>query len=154
MDMLDWQIINLLGHGSKPDISWLAEEAGCSPEEADQRLAALIQEGVVLGIEARMLPSKLGLPVTAFFMIRVAQNADVYAAVAELVREIDQVEEAHAVSGQFDWIVKVRAASPEDLQRLLTHRLARLPGFVRAESVVVLDSPCERATVEAALHPQ
>lgn len=153
MDIVDWQIVNLLGHGSKPDLSWLAEETGCPTAEVDRRLSALVQEGIVLGTEARMAPSRLGLPITAFFMVRVAQNAEVYAAVAELVKEIDQVEEAHAVSGQFDWIVKVRAADPDDLQRLLTHRLAKLPGFVRAESLVVLATPCERANVEAALHP-
>jgi DNA-binding Lrp family transcriptional regulator len=154
MDMVDWQIVNLLSHETKPDVSWLAEEVGCSPAEAERRLAALVQEGILRGIEARVEPAKLGLPVTAFFMIRVAQNAEVYDRVADLVQELDQVEEAHAISGQFDWIIKVRAASTEDLQRLLTHRLARLPGFVRAESLVVLHSPCQRANVEAALHPQ
>jgi len=48
----------------------------------------------------------------------------------------------------------VRAADPEDLRNLLTRRLALLPGFVRAETLIVLSTAIDAVNVEAASHPR
>jgi DNA-binding Lrp family transcriptional regulator len=66
---------------------------------------------------------------------------------------MDQVEEAHAISGRYDWLVKVRAESVEELQHLLTTKLALLPGFVRAETLVALSTACDYTNVHAATFP-
>lgn len=113
----------------------------------------LQEEGVVEEIVAKVDPAAVGLPVTGFYVLHVAQNADTYASVQRLLRDMDQVEEAHAVSGRYDWIVKVRAQSVEDLQHVLTGRLALLPGFVRAETLVVWSTACDYANVGAATFP-
>ena len=122
--------------------------------EVSARVQALRESGVVTGIHGRVDRKRLGLPMTAFFMVRVAQTSDAYEAIDQMIRDIDQVEEAHALSGQFDWIVKVRAANPDDLRDLLTHKLSLLPGFVRAETMVVMSTSCESINVEALLHPR
>lgn len=131
----------------------MAEEVGVGPDELRARLASLRERGVLDGVLARIAPAAVGLPITAFYLLRVAQNEATYAGVEKLIRDIDQVEEAHAISGQFDWIVKVRAVDVDDLQRLLTQKLALLPGFVRAETMVVLSTACDQVNVHAATHP-
>ena len=55
-----------------------------------------------------------------------SQNAEDTEAFTALIRDIDQVEEAHTVSGQYDWLVKVRAQSVLDVQEILTHKIAVL----------------------------
>ena len=154
LDAHDWQLLDLLADDAGSDVERLAELSGLSQEQTSTRVRALRESGVIEGIHARVDPKKLGLPVTAFFMVRVAQTADAYEAIDRMIRDIDQVEEAHAVSGQFDWIVKVRAANPDDLRDLLTHKLSMLPGFVRAETMVVMSTSCEVVNVEALLHPR
>lgn len=112
------------------------------------------ESGVIESIQARIAPDRVGLPITAFFIVRVAQTEDSYQAIDHLIREFDQVQEAHAVSGQYDWIIKVRATDPEDLRNLLTRRLALLPGFVRAETLIVLSTALDAVNVEAASRPK
>jgi DNA-binding Lrp family transcriptional regulator len=152
LDALDRKLIHLLGHDAH-DLDEVAGELGAEPADVRRRLGRLRDEGVIGEVVARVVPERVGLPVTAFYTLRVAQNQTTYEAVETLIRDIDQVEEAHAVSGSYDWLVKVRAQSVDDLQRLLTHRLALLPGFVRAETMVVLTTACDRVNVHAATHP-
>ncbi len=154
LDPHDWQLLHLLADDAGVSLAELAQLAGLPESETAARVAALRNSGVIAGIHARVSPQKLGLPVTAFFMVRVAQTSEAYEAIDRMIRDIDQVEEAHAVSGQFDWIVKVRAADPDDLRDLLTHKLSLLPGFVRAETMVVMSTACESVNVEALLHPR
>jgi Lrp/AsnC family transcriptional regulator, regulator for asnA, asnC and gidA len=152
LDALDWKLIHLLGHDAA-DPDRVADELGCERAEVRRRVDRLRGEGFIQEVVARIAPARVGLPVTAFYTIRVAQNQVTYDAVEKMIRDIDQVEEAHAVSGQYDWLVKVRAESVDDLQHLLTNRLALLPGFVRAETMVVLTTACDRVNVHAATHP-
>jgi DNA-binding Lrp family transcriptional regulator len=152
LDSLDWKLIHVLTREAG-DLARVADEVGCDEAEVSGRLFQLREKGVVGEVVARVAPATVGLPITAFYLLRVAQNEPTYEAVEKLLRDIDQVEEAHAVSGQFDWLVKVRAQSVDDLQRLLTQKLALLPGFVRAETMVVLTTACDHVNVHAATHP-
>jgi DNA-binding Lrp family transcriptional regulator len=154
LEPLDWQLLHLLSEDAGLGTDALAKLVGLGAAETAARVDALRASGVIAGIHARVDPSRLGMPITAFFMVRVAQTSDAYQAIDRMVRDIDQVEEAHAVSGPFDWIVKVRATSPNDLRDLLTHKLSLLPGFVRAETMVVMSTSCESVNVEALLHPR
>jgi DNA-binding Lrp family transcriptional regulator len=154
LDPHDWQLLHLLAEDAGVSSASLAEQSGLSEGELAARVVELRRSGVIKGVHARIDPHALGMPLTAFFMVRVAQTAEAFEAIDRMIRDIDQVEEAHSVSGQFDWIVKVRATNPDDLRDLLTHRLSLLPGFVRAETMVVLSTSCESVNVEALLHPR
>lgn len=148
----DWRLIHLLSDDAA-DLPRLSRELGTTPQELAARIERLRDRGVISEIAARISPATVGLPVTGFYMLHVAQNADTYESVERMLRDIDQVEEAHAVSGRYDWLVKVRASSVEDLQHLLTDQLALLPGFVRAETLVVMSTACDYANVHAATYP-
>lgn len=148
----EWRTIHLLAEDAS-DLEAVAEELGCTVPEVRERIDELYERGVLDRLVARIRPEAVGLPVTAFYMLQVAQNVNTYETFERLLRDIDQVEEAHALSGHYDWIVKVRAESLENLQELLTTRLALLPGFVRAETLVVMRSACDHANVHAATFP-
>src|SRR5205809_391809 len=104
----DWRIVHLLADDAG-DLELIARELGCTLDELRERIGSLRERGVLAEISARVRPEAVGLPVAAFYVIRVAQNVDTYEAVGRLLKDTDQVEEAHAVSGQYDWLVKVRA---------------------------------------------
>ncbi len=151
IDSLDRRLLNLLGQDAKA-LASIAAEVDVSIADVEQRLHMLIDRGVISEVAARIVPDQVGFPITAFYFLRVSQNADDTEAFSSLIRDVDQVEEAHAVSGQYDWLVKVRAQSVADVQDILTRRLAVLPGFVRGETMIVLSTACDRVNVHAALH--
>jgi Lrp/AsnC family leucine-responsive transcriptional regulator len=73
----------------------------------------------------------------------VAQNADNFASIRQILGDLEAVEEAHAVGGDFDWLLKVRTASLSDLQEVVTGKLSLVPGFIRAQTCIVLDTACD-----------
>lgn len=148
----EWRTIHLLGEDAS-DLTRVAAELGCTPEELQQRITDLRRRGILSAVTARIRPEAVGLPVAGFYVLQVAQNADTYHNFERLLRDVDQVEEAHAISGRYDWLVKVRARDLEDLQRLLTTRLALLPGYIRAETLVVMKTACDYPNVHASTFP-
>ena len=60
-----------------------------------------------------------------------------------MLADLEAVEEAHAVSGEVDWVLKVRCASLAEIQALVTGQLSLIPGYLRTETWVVLDTACD-----------
>ena len=54
------------------------------------------------------------------------------------VLEVDQVQECHLVSGDFDYLIKARIREMSEY-RLLLDVLLRLPGVVNSKSYVVME---------------
>jgi Lrp/AsnC family leucine-responsive transcriptional regulator len=143
MDALDRLLLHRLAEELPVDLTVVAEEIGTTVADATARLARLRSDGVVRECVARIEPAAVGVEVTAFLLVRVAQNADNRTAIRQLLGDLEAVEEAHAVGGDFDWLVKVRAASLADLQDVVTGKLPLMPGFIRAQTCIVLETACD-----------
>ena len=143
LDDLDRRLLHRVAEDLPVDLSAIAEQIGTTAEEAHRRLHRLRERGVIRELVAQIDPASVGLGCTAFLLVRVAQNADNFAAVRQVLSDLESVEEAHAVGGEFDWLLKVRAASLADLQDVVTRKLSLVPGFIRAQTCIVLDTACE-----------
>ena len=53
---------------------------------------------------------------------------------------LDGVAEAYSVTGDWDFVAILRVADPEELARVVTERLARLPGIARTYTMVAFES--------------
>lgn len=143
LDDVDRRLLHRLAEEIVPDLAQLAAEIDTTEVDARRRFERLREAGVIRECAARLDPAAVGAGFTAFLMVRVAQNAENYEVIRRMLSDLESVEEAHAVSGDFDWLLKVRAQSLADVQTLVTQRLALVPGFLRAHSCVVLDTACE-----------
>jgi DNA-binding Lrp family transcriptional regulator len=74
----------------------------------------------------------------AFVLIRSERDAlpDLGGALADL----DGVTEAYSVTGEWDFVAVLRVANPEDLARVVTERLAKLPGIARTYTMVAFEA--------------
>jgi DNA-binding Lrp family transcriptional regulator len=54
--------------------------------------------------------------------------------------EIEGVAEAYSVTGEWDFVAILRVAATDDLARIVTERLARLPGIARTYSMVAFEA--------------
>lgn len=148
LDDVDRRLLHRLAEGIEPDLSGMADDVGVADEEIRHRLAALRRSGALREVTARIEPASVGYPITGFCLLRVAQNASNYETVRQMLRDCEEVEEAHAVSGDFDWLVKVRARSIDHLQRFVIDRLSLIPGYIRAQTCMVLDTACEQTNAD------
>ncbi|ROO84590.1 DNA-binding Lrp family transcriptional regulator [Actinocorallia herbida] len=135
LDKLDLRLLRALGDHPRAGHLELSRLTGTSRMTVQARLERLERAGVIRGHGPYIDLPAAGFPVLAFVTVQIAQGA--LDEVAEGLRGIPAVLEAHATTGGDDLHLRVAAASHEDLQRALL-RLNRLPSVVRSTSVIAL----------------
>lgn len=71
--------------------------------------------------------------VTAIVLIR-ANEREIHP-LAERISEIDGISEVYSVAGEFDLVAIARVPKLEDLEELVTRRVAKEPGIDRTETL-------------------
>lgn len=99
---------------------------------------------MITGYRVDVDPAALGLPVTAFVRVRPAPRQ--LPKVAELAAKLPEVTECHRISGEGCLLVKVHAASVEDLETTLDKFL--LHGQTVTSIVVATPVPPRPLAVE------
>ena len=140
MEELDRQIVALLAHDGRMSFTELARETGLSVSAVHQRVRRLEQRGVIRGFSAQLDPEGIGLPLTAFISIKPIDPAAPDDA-PERLAHLDAIEACHSVAGDESYILKVRVASPGELETLLQQ--IRSAANVSTRSTVVLSTPYE-----------
>ena len=149
VDALDRQIIAALRANGRATYADLGRKVGLSASAVHERVGKLEATGVIVGYHAVVDPSAVGLGVTALVSIHPTDTAD-DDEVAVSLGELIEVESCYRVAGDESFIVKVRVATVDDLERSLG-RLRRISGVARTRTTVVLSTRFEgRPNTEAA----
>jgi Lrp/AsnC family leucine-responsive transcriptional regulator len=143
LDDLDRALLRLLAADGRRSYTDLARETGLSTSAAHQRVRRLEQRGVVRGYAARLDLTEAGLPLTAFVSITPTDPAADDDA-PERLAHLAAIEACHSVAGEESWILKVRVATPGELEALLAE--IRSSAGVRTRTTVVLSTPWEDRT--------
>jgi Lrp/AsnC family leucine-responsive transcriptional regulator len=137
---VDRGIVRLLSEDGRKSFTDLSRETGLSVSAVHQRVRRLEQRGVIRGYRAIADPVELGLPVTAFISIKPIDPSAPDDAPARL-SHLPQIEACHSVAGDENYILKVRVASPGELESLLQQ--IRAAASVSTRTSVVLSTPFE-----------
>ena len=140
MEDVDRKIVRLLTEDGRRSFTDLSKETGLSVSAVHQRVRRLEQRGVVRGYRAIADPVALGLSVTAFVSIKPIDPSAPDDA-PERLAELREIEACHSVAGDESYILKVRVASPAELEALL--QKIRAAANVSTRTSVVLSTPYE-----------
>jgi DNA-binding Lrp family transcriptional regulator len=55
---------------------------------------------------------------------------------AQAIADIDEVSEVYSVAGDFDLVIMVRVREHDDLARVVSEHIARVPGIQRTQTLV------------------
>lgn len=133
-------IISLLARDGRMSFTELAKRTGLSVSAAQQRVRRLERRGVIKGYAAVIDPEDAGLPLTAFVSIKPFDPAAPDDAPQRLAH-LTAIEACHSVAGEENYILKVRVATPADLENLLQE--IRTAASVSTRTTVVLSTPYE-----------
>jgi Lrp/AsnC family leucine-responsive transcriptional regulator len=136
----DRAIVAALTSDGRCSYTDLAEKVGLSVSAVHQRVRRLEQRGVIAGYTARINLESLGLPMTAFIAIKPIDPAAVDDT-PEKLAHLAAIESCYSVAGDENYLLKVRVASPGELERLL-HEV-RASAHVSTRTTVVLSTPYE-----------
>jgi Lrp/AsnC family leucine-responsive transcriptional regulator len=140
VEEIDRRIVSLLSHHGRMSFTELARQAGLSVSAVHQRVRRLESDGVITGYVALCDPDVIGLPLTAFVSIKPFDHT-APDDVPDKLKELGAIEACHSVAGEENYILKVRVASPRDLEDLLQQ--IRTLANVSTRTTVVLSTPYE-----------
>lgn len=140
IDATDRRILaHLQLHGRVSNLE-LAEAVHLSPAQCHRRHRRLEERGFVQRYEARLDATRLGLGVMAYVHVTMERgHIREVESFREQVRGMGQVMECYAVTGDFDYVLKVVARDLKTLSDFLLRTLAQLPGVNGVRSSVCLD---------------
>lgn len=154
LDGFDWRLLEALQADASLTNAGLAERIGLSASQASRRRQRLEEAGVIRGYRAELDPTQVGLPVTVF--IHVALNThsrDNARRFRDLVRLTPAILEAHALTGEADYLVKVVVADLRELAALVNDVLLPDESVARLRSEIVLDTLKEGSALPLPARP-
>jgi len=140
VEEIDRRIVSLLSRNGRMSFTELALQSGLSVSAVHQRVRRLETERVITGYVALCNPDVIGLPLTAFVSIKPFDQA-APDDVPDKLKDLEAIEACHSVAGEENYILKVRVASPRDLEDLLQQ--IRTLANVSTRTTVVLSTPYE-----------
>lgn len=140
MEKKDLEILRLLGRDGRMSFTDLGKATGQSTSAVHQRVKRLEARGVITGYAATFDHSAVGKPLTAFISITPidASAKDDY---PDRLRHLSEIESCWSVAGEESYILKVRVATPLDLEGLLAR--IRAEANVSTRTTIVLSTPFE-----------
>lgn len=140
MEETDRLILRLLARDGRTSFTDLAKATGLSVSAVHTRVKRLEQRGVVRGYAAKVDAVAVGLPLTAFISVKPI-DASAPDDTPDKLAHLDVIEACHSVAGDESYILKVRVASPGDLESLLNE--IRAAANVSTRTTIVLSTPYE-----------
>ena len=123
IDKVDRQIVSLLQENARLSNAALAEKVGLTTSTVHARVKKLEKKGVIKGYVAVVDAETLGKPIMAFVRLTVGSVSTDYLesknSVLSICQDEPDVLECHTVAGEDCYVLKVRATSPGDLEKLI-----------------------------------
>jgi DNA-binding Lrp family transcriptional regulator len=135
IDPIDRKILAALSRDGGLTSQRLGERIGLSPSAAHRRVKLLEEAGLIAGYRARLSREARGNPSIVFVSVTLKDQAqDTLARFEEAIRRSPDIEEAHLMSGESDYLLKVPVKADDSFERVHRDTLARLPGVQRLVS--------------------
>jgi DNA-binding Lrp family transcriptional regulator len=135
IDGLDGRLIRTLADSPRAGVMEVARQLRVARGTVQARLDKLQRRGVITGFGPDVDVRGLGYSVLAFTTLEIAQGR--LQDVVEHLRDIPEVLEAHATTGQGDLHCRVVARSNDHLQEVI-NRILEVQGIDRATTVIAL----------------
>ncbi|MEM6308417.1 MAG: Lrp/AsnC ligand binding domain-containing protein [Pseudomonadota bacterium] len=151
LDRFDWSILRHLSQNGRVSVTDLADRIGLSKSPTQARLRKLEAQGYILGYRAILNPIRLGLDHVSFVEVRLSDTREAaLAAFNDAVRQIPEIEQAHMIAGNFDYLLKVRVSNMQAYRRVLGEDISRLPHVASTSTYVAMEAVKEIMTRENA----
>lgn len=139
LDRIDRNILNELQKDGRISNVELSKRVGLSPTPCLERVRRLERQGYIEGYAAILNPHYLDASLLVFVEITLNRGApDVFEQFNKAVQVLEEIQECHLVSGDFDYLLKTRVSDMSAYRRLL-ETLLRLPGVNDTRTYVVME---------------
>lgn len=139
MDNIDIKILTELQKDGRLSSQALADKVGLSATPCWRRVRRLERAGLISGSVVLLDPARLGLHVLAFAQVSLEDHhPDSVSEFDKMVKDLPEILECHAMSGQHDYQLKVICKSISDYDRLLSQHILRVKAVQTVNTSFVL----------------
>ena len=126
------EVFKLLAEGERLNESQMADVLGLSVEEVEAQMAALQEEGVLLGWIPILNPSvEQEHVVRAAIEVKLTpERGGGFNRLADRISRFDEVESCYLMSGAYDLLVVVKEASLHKVAQFVAERLSTIEGVL------------------------
>lgn len=140
LDTFDLRLLDALQSNARLTNAEIGERIGLSPSQCSRRRAILENAGVIKGYRADIAAQALGLRLLVFVQVRLATHSGGNAQrFRDLIALHDEVQEAYALMGKTDYMLKVVVADLERLSSFINTVLLQHESVARVRSALVMD---------------
>lgn len=149
LDKFDLHILHLLQQDSRMKLATLADRVCLSISQCSRRISRMEQEGVIQGYSLQLSASALDLQITAFIFVSFEKKlmCSPVDAMAFMLNR-DEVIDCHTITGNHDFIVKVKVESMSALSHFLSRVVGGVEGIREIASHVVMDTLKENGPLQ------
>jgi Lrp/AsnC family leucine-responsive transcriptional regulator len=141
LDRFDHAILSALAEDGRMSITDLANHIGLSKSPTQSRLRRLESTGVIMGYRALLDPISLGLDHVAFVEVRLSDTREAaLRAFNSAVRQVPQIEQAHMIAGNFDYLLKIRTRDMAQYRAFLGDVISTLPHVASTSTFVAMEA--------------
>ncbi|MBD2460018.1 Lrp/AsnC family transcriptional regulator [Oscillatoria sp. FACHB-1407] len=139
LNEIDFKVIQHLMTQGRMTWSELASILELSAPATADRVRRLEERNVIQGYAALVNPEAIALHLTAFIAVTL-ERPEHRDAFLERVQTLAEIQECHHVTGEDDYLLKVRCRHTKDLERLISEQLKSLPGILKTRTTIALST--------------
>ncbi len=141
IDDFDRKILALLQEDARLTNNDLSARVHLSPSQCSRRRQRLEEEGLIRGYRAALDREKLGFLLVSMVSVTLAtHNRDNARRFADLVSRLPEVQEAHALTGEMDYVLKVVTPDLKMLSEFVNGVLLPHESVQHVKTAIVLDT--------------
>ena len=140
LDEIDLQLLRTLQKNAKLTTKELAEAVHLTPTPVFERQKRLEKKGYIKKYVAILNPEKLGQGLLVFCKVKLKQmNREIADSFTHRIQRIPEVTECYNTSGEYDYLLKIRARDMKQYQEFVLNKLGTIESLGSLESTFVMD---------------
>jgi DNA-binding Lrp family transcriptional regulator len=140
LDGFDLRLLMALQEDGRLTNQQVGDRIGLSPSQCSRRRQALEASGLIGGYRAELDAAALGLHVLAFIQVTLTAHSEENSRrFREMLAGVDAIQEAYAMTGDTDYLLKAYVPDLAGLSLLVNGTLLAHASVARVRSSIVLD---------------
>jgi DNA-binding Lrp family transcriptional regulator len=139
LDQFDLKLLDALEADGRLTNAELAGKVGLSASQCSRRRIRLEETGIIEGYSARLNASRLGIGLLALVEVTLSphskENAKKF---VDFVDAVDEIQEAYALTGDSDYLLKVVVPDLKNLSRIINDLILPQASVSHVKSSIVL----------------
>ena len=153
LDEKDLAILALIQEDSQLTAKQIAKKINAPLTTVFAKTKRMQDQGIIKSYRAILAPEKLGMGTSAFILASVSYRSKADGApvsqrtVAEEIARFAEVQEVHIITGDWDLLVKLQAASVDAIGKFVVDKLRLISGLEKTLTCMIFETVKESTSV-------